>query len=221
MAASLLPWIKPQFCDAEGVPVAGGQLYSFVAGTDTPQPTYSDSDLTIANANPIVLNAGGWSATSIYLLPTGYKFRLDTADDVPLWTVDYIQGTGTGESDAGAWHDIAFNPADFTSDGGGSVAPAVLTNRWRQMDDQTVLWSFYASPLVLAEPLGARLLIQNLPFQLTNPFQKVSVNSHIGHTMIGGVSGTPTTAQITGHGNWFEITNGYLAFSGVFEATIL
>jgi hypothetical protein len=221
MPASLLPWIKPQFCDAEGVPVAGGQLYSFVAGTDTPQPTYSDSDLLIPNSNPIVLNAGGWSNTSIYLLPTGYKFRLDTADDVPLWTVDYILGTGTGESDAGAWHDIAFNSADFTADGGGSVALTVLTNRWRQMDDQTVLWSFYASPVNYTGPSSARLLIQNLPFQLMNPFQKVSVNSHIGHTMIGGVSGTPTTAQITGHGPWEVYTGGYLAFSGVFEATVL
>ncbi len=90
MAASLLPWVKPQFCDAEGVPVASGQLYSFLAGTDTPQPTYSDAARTIANANPIVLNAAGMSATNIYLLATGYKFRLDDADDVPLWTVDGV-----------------------------------------------------------------------------------------------------------------------------------
>jgi len=90
MAASLLPWIKPQFCDAAGVPVASGQLYSFLAGTETPQPTYSDPARTIANANPIVLNAAGMAATNIYLLATGYKFRLDTAADVPLWTVDGV-----------------------------------------------------------------------------------------------------------------------------------
>lgn len=90
MPAALLPWVKPQFSDAAGVPVASGSLYSFVAGTTTPQPTYSDVDLTIANANPIVLNAAGQSATSIYLLPTGYKFRLDDADDVTLWTVDDV-----------------------------------------------------------------------------------------------------------------------------------
>jgi hypothetical protein len=92
MPATLYPCIKPQWSDAAGAPVASGQLYSFVAGTTTPQPTYSDVDLAIANANPILLNAAGESPTSIYLLPTGYKFRLDDANAVPLWTVDDVSG---------------------------------------------------------------------------------------------------------------------------------
>jgi hypothetical protein len=96
--ASLLPpigpWVKQQFCDAAGVPVASGKLYSFVAGTTTPQPTYSDPDVAAehANTNPIVLTAAGESATSIYLLATGYKFRLDDAQNVTLWTVDMVSG---------------------------------------------------------------------------------------------------------------------------------
>jgi len=96
MAAALLPWVKPQFSDAAGVPVASGKLYSFIAGTTTPQPTYSDVDLADehANANPTLLNAAGQSSTSIYLLPTGYKFRLDDADDVTLWTVDNVEDVG-------------------------------------------------------------------------------------------------------------------------------
>jgi hypothetical protein len=94
MPAGLLPWVKPQFTDAAGHPVASGQLYSFIAGTDTPQPTYSDVDLEVANANPTLLNAAGQSATNLYLLPTGYKFRLDDAQDVPLWTVDFVEDVG-------------------------------------------------------------------------------------------------------------------------------
>jgi hypothetical protein len=90
MPAALLPWVKPQFTDAAGNPVASGKLYSFVAGTTTPQPTYSDVARTTANANPIVLNAAGQSPTSMYLLATGYKFRLDTAAAVTLWTVDDV-----------------------------------------------------------------------------------------------------------------------------------
>jgi len=93
MPAALLPWIKPQFCDATGTPVASGKLYSFVAGTTTPQATYSDPalDAPHANTNPIVLNAAGESATNIYLLDTGYKFRLDDANAVTLWTVDLVR----------------------------------------------------------------------------------------------------------------------------------
>src|SRR5262245_8973047 len=96
MSAALLPWVKPQFCDAAGNPVASGKLYAFLAGTTTPQPTYSDPDLADehAHAHPIVLNAAGESPTNIYLLPTGYKFRLDGAHDVPLWTVDGVEDVG-------------------------------------------------------------------------------------------------------------------------------
>lgn len=96
MPAALLPWIKPQFSDAAGVPVASGKLYSSVARTTTPQATYSDIDLAAehANANPIILNAAGESPTAIYLLPTGYTFRLTDAHDVPLWTVDDVADVG-------------------------------------------------------------------------------------------------------------------------------
>src|SRR5262245_11020400 len=96
MAAALLPWVKPQFSNAAGSPVASGKLYSFIAGTTTPQPTYSDPalDTPHANANPIILNAAGESPTLIYLLPTGYKFRLDDANAVTLWTVDGVEDVG-------------------------------------------------------------------------------------------------------------------------------
>jgi len=96
MAAALLPWVKPQFSDSVGIPVAGGKLYSFIAGTTTPQPCYTDPDLLPEHAheNPIVLNAAGQATSNIYLLPTGYKFRLDDGNDVTLWTVDGVVDMG-------------------------------------------------------------------------------------------------------------------------------
>jgi len=94
MPAGLLPWVKPQFTDAAGNPVASGQLYSFVTRTATPLPTYSDAALTVANVNPIRLNAAGESPTAIYLRPTGYTVRLDDVNGVPLWTVDDVLDVG-------------------------------------------------------------------------------------------------------------------------------
>lgn len=96
MPAALLPWVKPQFSDAAGDPVASGKLFSYVAGTTTPQPTYSNIDLADehANANPILLNAAGEATTNIYLLPTGYKFELRDAGNVSLWTVDDVSDVG-------------------------------------------------------------------------------------------------------------------------------
>ncbi|HKA39849.1 MAG TPA: hypothetical protein VKD25_08770 [Burkholderiales bacterium] len=116
MPAALLPWVKPQFSDTAGDPVASGKLYAFIAGTTTPQPTYSQVDLADehANSNPILLNAAGESPTSIYLLPTGYKFRLDDANDVTLWTVDDVEDVGAVAA-AGFGNALTAGGKDVTS----------------------------------------------------------------------------------------------------------
>ena len=54
-----LPPGKPQFCDANGNPLAGGFVYTYVPGTTTPQATYQDYLGAAANLNPIVLDAAG------------------------------------------------------------------------------------------------------------------------------------------------------------------
>ena len=62
-----------QFFDDNGSPLVGGKLYSYAAGTSTLLATYTTSAGTVANTNPIILNAGGrtpneiWQATGILL----------------------------------------------------------------------------------------------------------------------------------------------------------
>lgn len=93
MSASLAPYARLKFVDGNGVPYANAKLYTYVAGTSTPLATYSDSDLSIANANPVVADSTGLFG-AIYLSPTGYKFRLDDEDDVTVWTQDNILSPG-------------------------------------------------------------------------------------------------------------------------------
>lgn len=54
-----------------GTPTAEGYLLSFFeAGTSTPTPVYSDSDLSVEILQPIEFNAAGQPDTPIYLPPT-------------------------------------------------------------------------------------------------------------------------------------------------------
>jgi hypothetical protein len=80
-----------QFFDNNGIPLAGGLLYTYQAGSSTPLVSYTDNGGTVANANPIVLDASGRTPQEIWLL-TGYsyKFVLQTADAVLIQTLDNI-----------------------------------------------------------------------------------------------------------------------------------
>ena len=77
-----------QFLDSSGVPLAGGKIYTYAAGTSTPVATYSDAAGTILNANPVVLDSGG-SAT-IFLKAQAYKIIAQNSLGVTQWSVDNI-----------------------------------------------------------------------------------------------------------------------------------
>jgi hypothetical protein len=88
---NLAPLLKQRFFDSNGNPLDGGKLYSYQAGTTTPQATYTDSTGVTPNANPLVLDANGECA--LWLDPAlSYKFTLTDADDVTQWTVDNVLG---------------------------------------------------------------------------------------------------------------------------------
>lgn len=86
---SALTAIKYHSTKADGSDNAGGLLHTYVAGTTTPQATYTTSALTTPNANPVVLDSTG--RASIWLDPAlAYKFvATDSAGvAVPDGTVD-------------------------------------------------------------------------------------------------------------------------------------
>ena len=84
------PFIKFREDDANGFPLAGGKLYSFMAGTSTPLATYTTQALDVPNTNPVILDASG--RASIFLEDgVGYKFILHDALDNEMWSVDNVQ----------------------------------------------------------------------------------------------------------------------------------
>lgn len=94
--AVVTPTPKTQFIDAAGEPLVGGKLYSYAAGTTTPQPTYTDSTGATPNPNPVILDARG--EANVWLGESTYKFKLTDANDVEIWTVDYISAPTTALS---------------------------------------------------------------------------------------------------------------------------
>lgn len=80
---------RSQWTNGNSVVQAGAKLYFYTTGTSTPKNTYSDNDLSVANANPVVADADGVFG-DIFLLPGQYKVILKTSADVTLWTADPV-----------------------------------------------------------------------------------------------------------------------------------
>ncbi len=96
--AALTPTAKMQFFKADGTPLVGGKLYTYTAGTTTPQTTFTDSAGGTANTNPVILDSRG--EANIWLGGATYKFKLADANDVEIWTVDNISAPTSGVSPA-------------------------------------------------------------------------------------------------------------------------
>jgi C1q domain len=87
--AFLPPTLRQRYFNAAGLPLAGGKIWSYAAGTTTPLPTFTDKTETTQNANPYILDANGEG--QIWLSSSAYKIVLMDANDVVQWTVDNVR----------------------------------------------------------------------------------------------------------------------------------
>lgn len=77
-----------QYLDANGDPLGGGKLYFYETGTTTEATTYSDSAMTTANANPVILDADGRQPDVFF--DGNLKCVLTDSDDVTILTRDPV-----------------------------------------------------------------------------------------------------------------------------------
>lgn len=84
-----------QFFDTNGLPLNGGKLYTYAAGTTTPKATYTTAAGTVANANPVILDSSG---RATIFLNGSYKFTLKTSADVLVEETDNITAFSTQSS---------------------------------------------------------------------------------------------------------------------------
>jgi hypothetical protein len=123
MTINISPDPRLQFFGNDGKPLVGGKLYTYEAGTTTPLVTYTNYLGTTPNSNPVILDSRG--EASVWLgNGTRYKFVLKDANNVEIWTQDYLVA-GVGADGAGAYGtwpiSISGNAATATSVSGGYV----------------------------------------------------------------------------------------------------
>lgn len=96
---SMLAGAGWQFFDNNGVILSGGLVYTYAAGTTTPQAAYTTSSGSTAHTNPIVLDSAGRVASGgeIWLTDAvAYKFVLKTATGTTIGTYDNVTGNSSG-----------------------------------------------------------------------------------------------------------------------------
>jgi hypothetical protein len=93
MTTQISPLPIQRFYDNNNFPLSGGQLYTYIAGTTTPLPTFTDSTGVTANSNPVVMNARG-EANVWMTANQGYKFVLKDASWNTIWTEDNLYAAG-------------------------------------------------------------------------------------------------------------------------------
>jgi len=81
------------FLTNTGLPLAGGLLYTYQAGSSTPLTTYTTINGTVANTNPIVLGTDGRLPSEMWLTyGYFYKFVLEDANSNLIASYDNIYG---------------------------------------------------------------------------------------------------------------------------------
>lgn len=80
-----------QFFDNNGQVLSGGLLYTYQAGTTTPEVTYTDESAGTPNANPIVLDSAGRISGGVWAISgTNYKFVLTTSTGTSIGSWDNV-----------------------------------------------------------------------------------------------------------------------------------
>lgn len=93
-------YLPAQFFDGNGDPLAGGKVYTFdAAATTTPKTTYTTNALSVAHANPIVLDSEGRIADVFAATGEGFFIELTDAADDPVAEFENVEALGESSTD--------------------------------------------------------------------------------------------------------------------------
>lgn len=143
----LSPVLKQRFFDANGVPLVGGKLYSYVAGTTTPLATFTDATGLTPNTNPVILDSTG--SADVWIDPTlAYKFILEDAASVLQFSVDLVSGGGTSGSNLwSASSNYSMGSIVADSSGAGLLYVSLLDNNSGHPLSDVTWWRMFGGAM--------------------------------------------------------------------------
>lgn len=185
----LSPVIRQKFFNSNGAPLAGGKLYSYIAGTTTPQATYTDQSGGTPNANPVILNSNG--EANVWLDPTlSYKFILNDSSDSLQWSVDQVSGSGS--SGVGKWSaNSNYSAGDIVQDASsaGLLYVSLQNNNVGNALSSVAFWRMFGGAM--------RTVTSNTTLAVTDELVRSnSTSGSLTHTL-PACSTTPIGKRIT------------------------
>ena len=169
-----------QFFDGAGNPLAGGRIFTYTAGTTTPEAAYTSIGGGTAHSNPIVLNSEGRVPAEIWLSEAvSYKFVLQTAASVQIGTYDDISGVNDLTVSGISWSNVTGTPTTLS---GYGITDALST---------ATAAATYA-PIASPTFTGTALIPDNAPSSTNFPvgYREAPLNSKaINYTLIASDAG--------------------------------
>lgn len=150
MPAGIIAWVRQQFFDNNGAPLASGTLEFYDSGTTTARAVFSDADLNVSAGTTVTLNSAGFptvagSEIAIFLSPVAYRVVVLNSAGTTLRTVDGVYALQTASSvnldisDAVAGEALSAGDLCYLSDGAGSRTDG----RWYRADADTYAYSLH------------------------------------------------------------------------------
>lgn len=155
MPQFLSPVCNDQLIDVNGDPLVGGQIETYLAGSTTPAPTYTDDSGSVPQANPIILNSLGYTPNPIWLTGgVAYKFVIKNAAGVIQRTVDDIAGVNDASVSQSEWVDSGLvptyiNPTSFSVPGDQTTV-LQISRRVRTTNTSGLVYSTIANSVFAA-----------------------------------------------------------------------
>jgi len=131
--------IGKQYFDDAGDPLISGKLFFYESGTTTPKNTYSDSVMTIANTNPVILTAAGRQPNIFF---SGIaKVILTKSDSTQIEVRDPEGSLDTGNFEL--WNNFrSFDQYEVVIGSNGKYYASTIANNY-QNDPVTVATTYW------------------------------------------------------------------------------